>query len=331
MVEPPPNRPRDMDPKIADAVLQAAQQWFVLLRDEDATEADRQRFAAWRTADPAHDLAWAETEKLWARMDAVVPALRVQKSFRKPAPHKAATPALLSRRGWLKQAAAAALVLGGGVSFAVATDVFADHRTGVGERRSLKLADGSTVDLDADSALSVAFSAGQRRIELHRGRAFFQVAGDAARPFVVAASNGEVRALGTAFDVKIAADVVHVAVSEHAVAVGMKDETVRLDAGRALAYGSAGIGQAAPADIASQLTWRQDRLFFQEAPLREVVADLDRYRAGRILIMDADLADLPVTGFFHAGQTEAALQTIEATLPVRLSRLTSGLVVIRRR
>ncbi len=320
MVEAALNRPKDMEP-------QTAQQWFVLLQDEDATDADRQRFAAWLAADPAHARAWAETEQLWTRMDAAVPALRARETWqaaRKPAVQ-------ITRRGWLKQAAAAALVLGGGVGVAVSSDLFADHRTGVGERRSLKLADGSTVELDADSALSVAFSAGQRRISLHRGRAFFQVASDASRPFVVAADNGEIRALGTAFSVKIAPDTVHVAVSEHAVAITQGNDSVQLEEGRALAYGAHGIGQMAPADIASQLGWRQDRLFFQEAPLREVVADLDRYRPGRILILDDDLADLPVTGFFHAGQTEAALQTIEATLPVRLSRLTDRLVVIRRR
>jgi transmembrane sensor len=328
MVEAPPNRLEDMEPDAGDSIARAAQQWFVLLRDEDATDADRQRFAAWRAADPAHARAWSETEQLWARMDTAVPALRARDAWqtaRKP-------DVQISRRGWLRQAAAAALVLGGGAGFALSSDLFADHRTGLGERRSLKLADGSMVDLDADSALSVAFSAGQRRISLHRGRAFFQVAADPSRPFVVAANTGEIRALGTAFSVKIApAGLVQVAVSEHGVAVSFDGETARVDEGRALAYGTGGMGQVAPVDIASQLAWRQDRLFFQEAPLREVVADLDRYRPGRILIMDADLADLPVTGFFHAGQTEAALQTIEATLPVRLSRLTDRLVVIRRR
>lgn len=321
-----------MEFETGDSALQTAQQWFVLLRDEDVTEADRQRFAAWRDADPAHERAWAETEKLWTRMDAAVPALRLRESFRKSVPQTAPKSAPgLSRRGWLKQAAAAALILGGGLVVAVSSDYFADHHTGVAERRSLALADGSTVELDADSALSVSFSAGQRRITLHRGRAFFQVASDAARPFVVAARTGEVRALGTAFDVKITPDAVQVVVSEHAVAVSLGQESVRLEQGRALEYGDKGIGPASSADIASQHAWRQNRLFFQEAPLREVVADLERYRPGRILIADADLAGLPVTGFFHAGQTEAALQTIEATLPVRLTRLTDRLVVIRRR
>lgn len=329
MVEPPPDRPRSMEPETGDTVLHEAQRWFVLLRDEDLTDADHRRFAAWLAAAPAHGRAFAETEQLWARMDAAVPALRLQADFRKSAPQKTLH---LSRRNWLKQAAAVVLVVGGSIGYAASSDRFADHRTGVAERRSIALTDGSTVELDADSALSVAFGDGRRRITLHRGRAFFQVATDAARPFVVAAGNGEVRALGTAFEVKIApADSVHVAVSEHAVAVSAKGETVRLDQGRALDYGNAGIGTVSPVDIASQLGWRQDRLFFQEAPLGEVVADLDRYRRGRIVILDADLADLPVTGFFHSSQTEAVLQAIEATLPVRLTRVTDRLVVIRRR
>jgi transmembrane sensor len=310
----------------AGPVALTAQQWFVRLRDEDATEDDRRRCAAWRAADPAHARAWAETEQLWARMDAVVPALRARQAWQAQKP---AAP--ISRRGWLKQAAAAALVLGGGVGVAVSSDLLADHRTGIGERKTLDLADGSKVELDADTALSLAFSADLRRISLHRGRAFFQVAGDPSRPFLVAAGNGEIRALGTAFSVKITPDAVQVAVSEHAVAVSFGGETARVDEGGALAYGVHGIGQTVATDIASQLAWRQDRLFFQEAPLREVVADLDRYRPGRILILDGDLADLPVTGFFHAGQSEAALQTIEATLPVRLTRLTDRLVVVRRR
>jgi transmembrane sensor len=334
MVEPPLNRLKDMDPNTGESALQAAQQWFVLLRDADATETDRRRFADWLAADPAHGRAWAETEQLWARMDAVVPVLRQRETWNER--HKQSA-RLLSRRNWLRQAAAAALVVGGLAGYAASTDYFADHRTGIGERRSLSLADGSTVDLDAESALSVAFSAGQRRVTLHRGRAFFEVARDAARPFVVAANGGEVRALGTAFDVKIApAGVVHVAVSEHAVAVSIGSESVQLGEGDALEYGIAGsrrpvIGPVSRIDIASRLGWRQNRLFFQEAPLREVVADLERYRPGSIFIADDDLAELPVTGFFHSSQTDAALQTIEATLPVRLTRLTDRLVVIRRR
>jgi transmembrane sensor len=319
-----------MKVETGDTVLQDAQQWFVLLRDDAATAEDRRRFTAWLAADPAHRRAWDDTERLWTRLDAVVPALRLETLDLRGV--LAPQPVSMTRRTWLKQAAAAALVLGGGTAwYATSADLFADHRTAVGERRGLTLADGSRVDLDAGSALSVAFTDGQRRITLHHGRAFFQVAKDAARPFVVVAGNGEVRALGTAFDVKHGLHAVRVAVSEHAVAVSVAGESARLEAGAAMDYSAAGLGAAAGADIASLLSWRQDRLFFQEAPLSDVVADLDRYRRGRIVILDEAIANLPVTGFFHAAQAEAALQTIAATLPVRLTRLTDRLVLIRAR
>src|SRR5262249_6139101 len=156
----------------------------------------------------------------------------------------------------------------------------------VGERRSITLADGSRVDLDADSALSVAFSDAQRRITLERGRAFFQVAKDPARPFIVAAGAGEIRALGTAFDVKHGADrTVRVAVAEHAVSVAVAGDSQRLVEGGMMDYDERGLGPMARADLASLLSWRQDRLFFQDAPLGDVVADLDRYRRGRIVIL----------------------------------------------
>lgn len=309
-------------------VMEQARVWFVRLRDEAATEADRRAFAAWLETSLLHRRAWQETERLWQRMDAVVPALRRQAA----APASAQAPAMPSRRAWMKQAAAAALAVGaGGAWLAASPAVFADHRTAVGERRTVALADGSLVELGAGSALSVAIGPTGRQLTLHRGQAFFQVAPDPARPFEVTAGNGRIRALGTAFDIRMAADRVHVAVTEHAVAVtaGAGDE-MRLGEGQALQYGPQGIGTAAAAvDIASVSAWRRDRLFFQEAPLGEVVADLDRYRRGRIVILDDRLRALPVTGLFLAAGADAALQTIEATLPVRLTRLPGGLVVIR--
>lgn len=335
-----------MESETSDQDLQDARQWFVLLRDDAATAADRRDFSVWLAADPSHRRAWDEVEQLWTRMDAAVPALRLREALHPAAPAKPRVSGLshagrsnarqsntgLARRGWLKQAAAAALVLCGAAAwYATSHDLLADHRTAVSERRSIALADGSRIDLDADSAMSVSFSADQRRLTLHRGRAFFRVAPDAARPFVVAAGGGEVRALGTAFDVKIGPQAVQVAVSEHAVAVTAGGDTMRLNEGSVAAYDARGLGAAAVADIASLLSWRQDRLFFQDVPLRDVVADLDRYRAGRIVILDDAVAALPVTGFFHAAQADAALNTIAATLPVRLIRLTDRLVVVRAR
>ena len=306
--------------------LDAARRWFVLLRDDAVSATDRHGFAVWLAGDPANQEAWRQTVALWDRMDGAVPALLAQEGGARDGGH-----AGMSRRRWLQQAAAAALVLGGGAAYLANTPaLYADYTTAVGERRSIALADGSVVDLAPDSALSATIDAGRRRLTLHSGEAYFRVAADAARPFVVTAANGEITALGTAFDVKRLPDGVRVAVTEHAVAVAVgRESPVRLAEGYDLRYGPDGIDSPRPSDAATVLAWRQDRLFFQDAPLGEVVADLGRYRRGQVLIFGATLRTLPVTGFFHTTQTESALQTIAATLPVRMTRLTDRLIIIR--
>lgn len=311
---------------VAPQALDAARRWFVLLRDDTVSAADRHGFAVWLAADPAHQEAWRQTVALWDRMDGAVPALLAQERHA-----QAADGAGMSRRRWLQQAAAAALVLGGGAAYlAHAPELYADYTTAVGERRSIALADGSVVDLAPATALSATIDAGRRRLTLHSGEAYFHVAADAARPFVVTAANGEITALGTAFDVKLLPDGVRVAVTEHAVAVAVgRESPVRLTEGYDLRYGPDGIDSPEPSDAAAVLAWRQDRLFFQDAPLGEVVADLGRYRRGHVLIVGDALRTLPVTGFFHTTQTESALQTIAATLPVRVTRFTDRLIIIR--
>lgn len=306
--------------------LDAARHWFVLLRDDAVSAADRDGFAAWLAADPANPEAWRQTVALWDRMDGAVPTLLARDGNAGGGDR-----AGLSRRRWLQQAAAAALVLGGGAAYvATAPDLYADYTTAVGERRSIALADGSTVDLAPGSALSATIDAGRRRLTLHAGEAFFRVAADPVRPFVVSAANGEITALGTAFDVKRLPDGVRVAVTEHAVLVAVRGQSpVRLAEGYDLQYRPDGIDDPRPSDAAAVLAWRRDRLFFQDAPLGEVVADLGRYRRGHVLILGDDLRRLPVTGFFHTSQSDSALQTIATTLPVRVTSFTDRLIIIR--
>ncbi|HWB50395.1 MAG TPA: FecR family protein [Stellaceae bacterium] len=321
-----------------DAVLEEARRWFVRLQDEDATETDRDAFERWLSASTAHRAAWARTERLWSRLDIVVPVIRARDAEEA---RRAATivdagilrRSALSRRAWMHGAVAAgALGLVGGGYVATHPGLFADYHTAVAQRQSLTLPDGSDVELASDTALSLAFDDAKRRVVLHRGEAFFTVAPDVRRPFVVAAGGGETKALGTAFDVKWVGNAVNVAVVEHAVLVSFAGgTTVTVSAGSQIRYDEAGFGPLHPADVTAVEAWRQDRLFFQDTPLRDVVADLERYRHGRIVITDRRIGDIPVTGIFRTDKTEDALQTIADTLPVRVSEVTSLLVVIRPR
>lgn len=288
-----------------DPTYMEALEWFVLLNDDKATPEDRRAFAAWLQADPAHAAAFERAQSLWDRFDIVKPEFeRLRRSGR------------LTRRN----------VTLGGLALALAAPAawymtrpgfLADHHAGVAERRIFTLPDGSTAELGSYSALSVDFTDRQRRLFLHRGQAFFTVAPDAARPFAVDAGAGAVRALGTRFDVKLLDGEATVSVVEHAVSVSLQASApVEVAEGWQVRYDATGIGAPHPADLVAVEAWRSDRIVFEDAPLRLVLRELERYRRGRIILMDDRLGDMPVTAVFDTRQTEAALATIEATLPV---------------
>lgn len=242
-------------------ISRQAAEWFAVMVGGQPAAEERARFRQWLERDPAHRRAYAEYERLWAGAEAL-PDL----SGRLPRRG-------VSRRAVMQGGVAAGLAvlaLGGG-AWAVRDGAFADHRTGTGERRLVRLPDGSTAELSAATALSVHFGADARRIDLLRGEAFFTVAPDAARPFRVAASGGTVTALGTAFSVALGHDGVRVVVAEHAVSVTSGGGEARLQAGETLHYGPGGLSPAAPADLAVALSWRQGRLAFMSAPLSEVL------------------------------------------------------------
>ncbi|MET1027832.1 MAG: FecR family protein [Dongiaceae bacterium] len=316
-----------------DPVMEQARHWFVLLQDQAETRDDaankaleQARFTAWLAAAPAHQAAWARVQQLWARLDVIVPVLRQQHPA--PAAPRYPTPPI-TRRVWLQRAAAIAVTVGTAGYALTHPGLFAGYRTARGDRRTVTLTDGSVVELGSDTAMSVTFARTSRHVTLYDGDAFFTVAADADRPFIVEAAGGEIIALGTAFDVRRRGDDVTVAVTEHAVRVTAEGGELTVDSGEQVSYGGGGLGSVRPADPMATEAWRHDRLFFDETPLRDAIAEIERYRSGSILITDEAIAEIPVTGMFHARETEAALQTIADTLPVRITRL-GGLVTLIR-
>ncbi|WP_213774032.1 FecR family protein [Bradyrhizobium sp. dw_78] len=309
-----------MQDDAADPIMREALEWFVRLRDETVGDDDRRGFLAWLDRDESHAAAWARAQALWDRFDIAQPEFD---KFRR-------SQAVLSRRHLL---AGGMIVLAGGAGLYAfgRRDLFADHVTDIGERRTFTLADGSIVELGSYSALSVNFSASSRRLQLYRGEGFFDVAADPQRPFIVGAAGGAIKALGTRFDVKSVGDVVTVTVSEHMVQVSA-GSTLGIDvgAGFQVSYGSGGIGGVSPADLDTSEAWRQDRIVFQDVPLRRVLAELERYRHGRIVLADSSIGDIPVTAIFDTRQADSALQTIAETLPIRVLQATNYIAIVYR-
>ncbi len=312
-----------------DPVYMKALEWFVLLQDKTVNADDRHAFSVWIASDPAHRVAYERAQRLWQRFDAVKPEYDRFRQSDRPSGRRVGR--RVGRRGVVLGGLAALVVLPG--AYVLSRDgLFASYKTGVGERRSFTLADGSVVELGSYSALSVNFSDRSRHLVLHEGQGFFQVASDQSRPFVVSANDGSITALGTAFDVKLANQAVTVSVVEHAVSVAFdQGEPVRLNEGWQLTYGGDEAALPQRADQQTVEAWRNDRVIFEDVPLRRVLNELERYRRGRIFLTDTEIGNIPVTAIFDTRDAEAALATIAETLPVRVLNNSGWVTVVTRR
>lgn len=217
------------------------------------------------------------------------------------------------RRAWAAPAGLAlACTLTAAVALAFWLPARGVHQTAVGGREVVALADGTQVELDTDTRIKVRYVAGERRVVLERGQALFTVARDAARPFRVEAGGTEVTALGTVFDVRREASGARVTLVEGSVSVAdsyAPARTWRLAPGQRVET-----FQADPAPIsvdpAVATSWSEGRLVFQDTPLREAVAETNRYLTGKIVLAAGSAADTPVNGAFVTGDREAFVAAV---------------------
>jgi transmembrane sensor len=323
---------RPDDAETEDAVRSAARNWIVTVAEDPAR---RQACAAWRAADPAHEDAWQEANRVWtqaADLGALDrPGWRAEiEALTVPAWRRSARWAL---------AASIVLALGGTLYVRSLPDVEAE--TAVAETRRLALADGSQVTLSAQSGVAVHFARGSRRVVLDHGQVFFEVAHDTARPFTVIAGGAEIRVTGTKFDVRKVGDDVRVSVLEGRVELRRQgllplltperpDRILTAGLSSELAPGAAHFTPETQALIPAG-DWRTGRLFYNEAPLADIVADLRRYSATAVRIDDPAVARMKLTTSFRAGQTAAFLDSLPAALPVQLARAADGAVLIEAR
>lgn len=296
-----------------DRVSRQAAEWFAKLLDGDTAKAEFVAFRAWLQQDPSHAEAYADLERLWAEAG-MAPGLE----------EKASPP----RRALLKGAGAAVVLAGAGLAGFRYLMPAGDYRTGVGETLAVDLADGSRMELSTSTAVSIEFSRQARHVRLLWGEAYFTVAADPLRPFTVAAGEVTTRALGTAFSVAVEHDGVIVSVSEHAVLVEAGSDAIEVEAGQTVSYSNRRLSRPDEADMEARLAWRRGQLVFISTPFGDVVAALNRWRRGRMIVMDDNLARRPVTVIVDARRAETFLETLERSLPVRIDTYSPWLALI---
>lgn len=304
----------------SEQIDREAAQWLARLDSQPESEALRAQFESWRNADARHAAAYLRLSIAWARMDRLR-ALSAGQSpidsdalLARPVRDRDATADQgmdVARYQWRRAAIAAGFVLltlGGLALF----NSFSGESltTPVGGFARARLADGSTVELNTGTRLTVHMDDESRRVELVAGEATFSVAHDPARPFIVNAGAATVRAVGTRFNVRRRMESVDVLVTEGKVRVARARyadgpeaaNSALVSAGESALIAATHIERApvTPALADRALAWHRGSLEFESSTLAEIVAEFNRYNERRIVIDDPDLATMQIGGRFSA-------------------------------
>ena len=313
----------------ADTAPRNAEEWLARLHSPARSPQDEEAFERWRTADPEHAAAYAEVEYLHRNAARLAgdPLLRaVARAARRDLVRRA--PARPSPGRWLAVGLAACALLAVGVTQMMARPEPAAGQTlaaGIGLPHTVTLDDGTRVALDAQTSLLVRFDARQREVILRNGRAQFQVAHDAARPFVVVADGNVIHDVGTTFQVSRQASGVTVGLLEGRVSVSRENaghhwmselapaQQLHVDAdGRA--------GEVMPLDVSSARGWTHGELAFDGRRLDDLLQAMTRYSTTQLRLGAPALASLKVSGSFRAGDQEALARALVQGWNLRVER-----------
>jgi transmembrane sensor len=388
-------------------VYEDAAEWLVELRIGDIDAAARARLDAWFRISPEHIRAFLELSNIWeeggdeevsrafntdelivraraAGANVVVlgtgpqgaPAAHIGSATDTPAAQasddrRERTVSVRPTARWSKYRLAASIAC-----LAVAVGAFALHRswlstytTGIGEQRTIALADGSRVELNARSRIRVRFSKQERDVDLLDGQALFYVAKDASRPFVVTSDEAHVRAVGTQFDVyRKSSGTTAVTVIEGRVAVlagpassirttlpwgpGAPSPThenddqrdvaqpanlafpgaspgVLVAAGEQVIVTAQQISKPKKANTAVATAWTERELVFDQTPLTDVAAEFNLYNEKPLIVSDASLNDFHVTGVFSSTDPTSLLTFLRAQNGIRVQETDEGIVIAR--
>jgi transmembrane sensor len=264
-----------------------------------------------------------------ADLDSLLSSSRDLLKARFPLPARRQRPASPPRR--MRRAALAAGLL---AAFAVwlADPVYRqeDYASSATARQPVMLADGTRLDLDVASRVTMRWSLRTRQAELTAGRVLFSVAPARLRPFEVTADTLRIRVVGTQFDVRRQDHDVTVNVAEGRVAVQGADAALELTAGQRFASRAGQLGPIGAVTPEAVLAWRDGRVLFERTPLAQALAELQAY-VGQPVRAVGPAQALEVSGLFDSARADDFVATLPEILPVFISRAADGALEIRKK
>lgn len=311
----------DFDTKL----LKEAADWVVTLRYDKASDKEHAAFENWRQQSPAHEAAWARAESVLGTFQQLPSGLGKQVLDS------------LSDKGRRRSLRLLSLLL---IAAPVGVITWrqqpwqewtADLSTSTGERKSVKLADGTQLTLNTASAVNILFSRSERRIQLKNGELLITTHLDPSpiyRPFVVETSQGLVQALGTRFSIRTLEDKTLVSVFQDTVEIRPRyGVPFKLSAGQQTVFSNKQVQTPIGVDDTAAL-WEQGMLLAKNMRLEDVLAEMSRYRSG-ILRCHPEVAGMRVSGAISVSNTDTGLALLAQSLPLRVESITRYWVVVR--
>ena len=324
-------------PVTMETIDELAARWVVRV-DVDNLSTDEQReLDVWLGADTRHRGAYVRARAQWIDLDRLAALYGPVHAQRRSPPRESQSVASsFTRRRLLAAAVAGIGALGGTLSWTLLRRGREGYSSGIGEVRRIALADGSSVVLNTNSEVIVSLTPQLRSIRLVQGEALFEVAHDRSRPFVVEAHDTGVRAVGTAFAVRLEGTQVDVTVTEGVVEVAELESLSAVDVGAMPAAGVGGVRRVvaheraviapagppvvqpiAPDEAQRRLAWRDGMVSFEGESLGAAVAEINRHNRRQIVIDDPSLASVPVVGVFRTTDIEGFIAAAVAALNTR--------------
>lgn len=310
-----------------------ALQWMLRIKAGDATDSDLAALQAWRDASPAHEEAYLQALRLWRNVMVASRELAEDERARATVGRLQSRP--LNRR----------LVLGGAMAATAAAacylvvrpplglwpslaELTADYRTGKGEQRAVQLAGHVAVEMNTDTSFAVRALPNLIEVRFVSGEAAFSKDADEGQALRVVAGSGEVVASDAKFEIRCLDGKVDVTCLAGSVQVQCGAGTTTLQAGQQIAYTAQGLAMPHPADREKATAWQSGLLIFRDSPLSNVVAEINRYRPGRIILVNPSLGARVVNATFHIDHLDDFVAQVQQLFGADVRRLPAGILLI---
>jgi transmembrane sensor len=321
------------DPSQSDMLLDEALDWVVRLKTGAPTRAHLEELQRWRAQSPSHEEAFKTAARIFRNAGMAAQELADQPVAIDPAlAAQGSRPAILARRALLGGALAAAagyLIVRPPLGlWPSLEELSADYRTGKGEQRKIAIAQDVSLQLNTQTSIALRSASNETRIELISGEASVNAAQSLSKSFVMLAGNGRITAIQADFNARCIDGIVSVTCLDGAVDVEQGRDTVRLHKAEQVSYSPAGIETSVSVDPEQVTAWQTGLLFFRDRTLASVVDEVNRYRPGKIIIINADLKRRVVNGTFQINRLGDFVAQVQQLFGAEARSLPGGVVLL---